>query len=405
MEKFKVGIIGLGCRGNTMGMLVAEHPNCAITAICDEYQDRCDAMKAKVAELGHDPKIYLNYEELIASPEVEMVFVFSAWENHTPAAVAAMRAKKPVAFEVGGAYTIDECIALCEAHRETGTPAMMLENCCYGRVEQTLYSMNNDGFFGEIVALCGGYNHDLREEVSMGLVNRHYRHRNYRERNCENYPTHELGPLNVLLGIGHGNKFVSLSSFASKAAGIDAYIKNHPDRDQTYADGKWAQGDIITTILTTEFGQTVRLTLDTTLPRPYSRGLEVHGTKAWFSQDNMSVYSDDDHKESDHFKWKNFWGNYSQYEEKYMPKLWRDYLDAGIKKGHGGMDFLVIDSFLQAVREGAPMPIDIYDSAIMMAVTPLSAESIKQGGAPMQFPDFTSGIEDRAVTGGKYKLF
>ena len=92
MEKFKVGIIGLGCRGNTMGMLVAEHENCAITAICDEYQDRCDAMKEKLAPLGHDPEIFLNYEELIASPEVEMVFVFSAWENHVPAAVAAMRA-------------------------------------------------------------------------------------------------------------------------------------------------------------------------------------------------------------------------------------------------------------------------------------------------------------------------
>ena len=321
MEKFKVGIIGLGCRGNTMGMLVAEHENCAITAICDEYQDRCDAMKEKLAPKGHDPKIFLNYEELIASPDVEMVFVFSAWENHVPAAVAAMRAKKPVAFEVGGAYTIDECVQLCKAHRETGTPAMMLENCCYGRVEQTLYSMNDDGFFGELVQLCGGYCHDLREEISMGLINRHYRHRNYRSRNCENYPTHELGPLNVLLGIGHGNKFVSLSSFSSKSAGIDTYIKNHPDRDQTYADGKWAQGDIITTILTTEFGQIVRLTLDTTLPRPYSRGLEIHGTKGWFSQDNMSVYSDADHKESDHFKWKNFWGNYSQYEEKYMPKL------------------------------------------------------------------------------------
>ena len=405
MEKIKVGIIGLGCRGNTMGMLVAEHEDLAVTAICDEYQDRCDSMKEKIAALGHDPKIFLNYEELIASPDVEMVFVFSAWENHTPAAVAAMRAKKPVAFEVGGAYSIDECIELCRAHRETGTPAMMLENCCYGRVEQTLYSMNADGLFGEIVALCGGYNHDLREEVSMGLINRHYRHRNYRERNCENYPTHELGPLNVLLGIGHGNRFVSLSSFSSKAAGLDAYIRNHPDRDQTYADGKWAQGDIITTILTTEFGQTVRLTLDTTLPRPYSRGLEVHGTRGWFSQDNMSVFSDADHKESDHFKWKNFWGNYSEYEEKYMPGLWRDYLDAGIKKGHGGMDFLVIDSFVQAVKAGDPMPIDIYDSAIMMAVTPLSSESIKQGGAPMQFPDFTAGIEKRATAGGKYKLF
>ena len=57
MEKIKVGIIGLGCRGKTMGTLVAEHENCAVTAICDEYQDRCDAMKEKVAALGHDPKI------------------------------------------------------------------------------------------------------------------------------------------------------------------------------------------------------------------------------------------------------------------------------------------------------------------------------------------------------------
>ena len=148
MEKIKVGIIGLGCRGKTMGTLVAEHENCAVTAICDEYQDRCDDMKEKIAALGHDPKIYLNYEELIASPDVEMVFVFSAWENHVPAAVASMKAGKPVAFEVGGAYTIDECIQLCQAHRETGTPAMMLENCCYGRLEQTLYAMNEDNFFG-----------------------------------------------------------------------------------------------------------------------------------------------------------------------------------------------------------------------------------------------------------------
>ena len=91
MEKFKVGIIGLGCRGNTMGMLVAEHENCSITAICDEYQDRCDAMKEKVAALGHDPKIFLNYEELIAFLErvskiddVEFLFTVSADKDELP---------------------------------------------------------------------------------------------------------------------------------------------------------------------------------------------------------------------------------------------------------------------------------------------------------------------------------
>ena len=405
MEKFKLGIIGLGNRGKSMTDLLAEREDCSIVAVCDTYADRCEDMKARLAEFGHSPKTYENYEELIASPDVEVVFAFSAWENHVPAAVAAMKAGKPVAFEVGGAYTVEECILLCETYRETGTPAMMLENCCYGRVEQTLYSMNRQNVFGELIAVCGGYNHDLRREVSTGNECRHYRLRNYRNRNCENYPTHELGPLNVLLGIGHGNRFVSLSSFSSKSAGLDEYIRNNPGLDQSLADGKWAQGDIVTTILTTSEGQSVRLTLDTTLPRPYSRGLELHGTRGWFSQDNMSVFTDADHKESDHFKWKNFWGNYSQYEEKYMPTLWREYLDAGIKKGHGGMDFLVLDSFLSAVRDADTVPIDIYDSAILMAVTPLSELSIKTGGMPVAFPDITAGLENRATARGKYALF
>ena len=385
--------------------LLAEREDCSIVAVCDTYADRCDDMKERLAKYGHTPKAYESFEELIASPEVEVVFAFSAWENHVPAAVAAMKAGKPVAFEVGGAYTVEDCILLCETYRKTGTPAMMLENCCYGRVEQTLYSMNRHNVFGELIAVCGGYNHDLRSEVSTGNECRHYRLRNYRSRNCENYPTHELGPLDVLLGIGHGNRFVSLSSFSSKSAGLDEYIRNHPETDQSLADGKWAQGDIVTTILTTSQGQSVRLTLDTTLPRPYSRGLELHGTRGWFSQDNMSVFTDADHKESDHFKWKNFWGNYSEYEEKYMPSLWREYLDAGIKKGHGGMDFLVLDSFLSAVRDADTVPIDIYDSAILMAVTPLSERSIKLGGMPVEFPDLTAGLENRATAKGKYALF
>lgn len=405
MDKFKLGIIGLGCRGTSMTELLAEREDVDIVAVCDEYEDRCESMRSKLEEKGYSPKIFQNFEELIAATEVEVVFVFSAWENHVPAVVASMKAHKPVAFEVGGAYSIEDCFLLCETHRATGTPAMMLENCCYGRKESTLYSMARADVFGELIHLCGGYNHDLRDEVSGGIVNRHYRLRNYRARNCENYPTHELGPINVLLGIGHGNRFVSLSSFSSKSAGLDEYIRRHPECDASLADGKWAQGDVVTTVLTTSQGQTVRLTLDTTLPRPYSRGLELHGTKGWFMEDNMSVYTDADNTHADHFRWRNFWGNFTQYEEKYMPRLWRDYLDNGVKKGHGGMDFLVLDAFLTAVREGDAMPLDIYDSAIMMAVTPLSEQSIKQGGAPVAFPDITKGLESRTAAKGKYNLF
>jgi hypothetical protein len=35
---------------------------------------------------------------------------------------------------------------------------------------------------------------------------------------------------------------------------------------------------------------------------------------------------------------------------------------------------------------------DVYDAAVLSAVTELSEKSIKGGGLPIQFPDFTRGL-------------
>ena len=37
------------------------------------------------------------------------------------------------------------------------------------------------------------------------------------------------------------------------------------------------------------------------------------------------------------------------------------------------------------------MPIDVYDMATWMAITPLSEQSIAHGGMPQAIPDFTRG--------------
>ena len=37
------------------------------------------------------------------------------------------------------------------------------------------------------------------------------------------------------------------------------------------------------------------------------------------------------------------------------------------------------------------MPIDVYDAATWMAITPLSEKSIACGSAPVEIPDFTRG--------------
>ena len=56
------------------------------------------------------------------------------------------------------------------------------------------------------------------------------------------------------------------------------------------------------------------------------------------------------------------------------------------------MDYLVLSAFAESVRLDAAPPIDVYDTAVMMAVTCLSEQSIALGSAPVAFPDFTNGM-------------
>ena len=45
----------------------------------------------------------------------------------------------------------------------------------------------------------------------------------------------------------------------------------------------------------------------------------------------------------------------------------------------------------ESVKNNVSPPLDVYDCATMSVITPLSENSIKEGGAPQKFPDFTNG--------------
>ena len=164
--------------------------------------------------------------------------------------------------------------------------------------------MAKKGLFGDIVHCSGGYHHDLRDEVSNGIENRHYRFRNYLNRNAENYPTHELGPIAKILNINHGNRFLTLTSTASRAAGLHEYICSNKPDDVNLQNTIFQQGDIVTTVIKCAHGETITLTLDTTLPRYYSRGLAVRGTKGMYEEVTDSIYMDTEENKELHFTWR-----------------------------------------------------------------------------------------------------
>lgn len=391
-EKIHIGIIGLGARGQSLLKdVLCGRADIQIDAVCDVYPDRVEEVVRTIAKTnGNSPLPFTDYRELLKLDRLEAVVVTSAWESHIPMAIDAMRAGKAVACEVGGAYSLEQCWDLVRTQEETGTPCMLLENCCYGRDELMVLNMVKQGVLGSIVHCRGGYQHDLRNEVSFGRENRHYRLRNYMHRNCENYPTHELGPIAKVLGINRGNRMVSLTSTASCARGLNAYLQEQKGEDYDLTRYPFTQGDVVTTVIRCAHGETIVLTMDTTLPRFYSRGFEVRGTKGMYTEDTHSVFLDGEHNKFD-FDWKSQWGNADRYRDAYEHPIWRKFLNDGVRGGHGGMDTLVFDAFFTALRQHLPMPIDVYDMAAWMSITVLSEQSIAQGGAPVSIPDFTNG--------------
>ena len=405
-QRIRLALIGLGHRGANMlrdVFLPMTDMDVEICALCDRYEDRVQAAGDRVEEkTGGRPLCTTNYREAIACPQVEAVVVMTSWEDHLPVAVAAMKAGKPTAMEVGGAYNVEDCWKLVDTYEETGTPLMLLENCCYGKTELMVLRMVQQGLFGEIVHCSGGYCHDLRGGIATCEKDRRYRQRNYLSRNTENYPTHELGPIAKVLNINNGNKMLTLSSVASKARGMQDYLQRAQDSDANLAGAVFNQGDVVTTTIRCANGETIVLTLDTTLPRYYDRCFTVRGTRGGYFGSNDSVFLDGKDNE-DHECWEKHWGNSREYEETYLHPLWRGYEAKG---GHGGMDWLVVRAFIESVKNGTHPPIDVYDAASWMCITALSEQSVAMGGMPVAVPDFTRGMYTcrRDLDDGPYML-
>ncbi|MGN1039911.1 MAG: Gfo/Idh/MocA family protein, partial [Candidatus Fimimonas sp.] len=289
MEKLEIGIIGLGQRGRGLMTNILNINYVQITAICDIFDDRIDAASERIVGKGDpEPLKTKDYMEVINSG-VQAVIVATGWSNHVQVALACMKAGITVAMEVGGTHSIDDCWKLVDCYEQTKTPFMFLENCCYNKDEVLVTSLVRNGVLGEVVHCSGEYGHDLREEIAGGIDTHHYRLEEYKHNNCDNYPTHELGPIAKILNINRGNRFVSLVSMSSKAVGMERYVQKTDKYKDRLKGVKFLQGDVTTTMISCENGETICLKLDTTLPRLYDRALTVSGTEGWYNQTTQLV--------------------------------------------------------------------------------------------------------------------
>jgi predicted dehydrogenase len=274
-----------------------------INALCDVRPEAVASAQVLVADTGaREPAAYTDGDEdflnLVARDDIDAVIVATPWLWHTAMAVAAMREGKAVGVEVPAAVTVQECWDLVNTSEQTGIPCMILENVCYRRDIMTVLNMVRLGLFGELIHCQGGYQHDLRgikfqpgAEFGPGARGEAvWRTHHSITRNGELYPTHGVGPVSKFLNINTGNRFESLTATASKARGLHKYIVDQGGADHPNAKIRFRLGDIVTTVIRCANGETLVLSHDTNLPRPYSLNFRVQGTNGLWMSDNRSVY-------------------------------------------------------------------------------------------------------------------
>ena len=311
----------------------------------------------------------------------------TGWSGRPQLATEAMRAGKYTAIEVGCADTLQECWDLVDTYEETGVPVMMLENACYGRRELAVLNMVKQGLFGEIVHCTGAYAHYLNEvELFKDIDNgerKHYRLDQYIEKNRENYPTHELGPIAKVLSVNRGNRMVKLQCVASKSCGLKQYAAEHLGTDSKYAAIDYKQGDIVNTLITCADGATIQLTLDTTIPRAYySRNFSVRGTKGMSGEERKVIFLEGMKEGIENNEEELF----AQYEHPIHQKS----ADEETRGGHGGLDWIVCRAFIESAKQKIAPPIDVYDTAAWMSIGPLTEIAIAEERS-VEIPDFTRG--------------
>ncbi len=350
-EVVKIALIGLGQRGLATLRRYLSMEGVEIAGMCDINQAAVDEAKAIHPCCGF---VSTSCEETLALCDIDVVYVCTDWASHSEIAIAAMQAGKNVAVEVPVAQTIAEGRRMLEVSRNTGRWFTMMENCCYDPFALSTLMMAKAGILGEITHCEGAYIHDLRNLYS----DKWYGQESSR---CAGnpYPTHGIGPICQLLGIGCTDRFTHLVS-VSAGCGINS------------------------TILKTVSGRTVLLQYDVTTPRPYSRLQTTCGTRGYASKYPVPTVQTDGDRLLTGDELEKFLADYTH------PWVRQYETDARRSGVENLMNYIMDRRLIDCVRNETSPDISPEDAVLWSSIAELTHLSVTQGSVPVEVPDFHS---------------
>ena len=152
-NRVKIGWIATGSRGKHVmnQMYLSSKDLVDVVAVCDTYQGNLNQGKDIVqTQQKTTPKTYVDYREVLADPNVDVVFICSPEHLHHPMAMAALKAKKHIYLEKPIGHTIEEGEEIVNAAEKTNLVVQVgtqnRSNKLYIRAKE----MVEQGLIGEV---------------------------------------------------------------------------------------------------------------------------------------------------------------------------------------------------------------------------------------------------------------
>ncbi len=417
LSTVRIGVIGIGSRGSGALRRLMRIEGALITALADLNPEAITQGLEIIKTHNARPATYAGgeneWKKLCERSDVDLVYICTPWDLHTPQAVYAMEKGKHAASELPVAMTIAECWQLVETSERTRKHCIILGNQCFGGFELLTLNMARQGFFGDLVHGDGAYNRDLT--FLKFNKNRLW----FLERDIDRigalYNIHGIGPIAQKMDINCGDSMEHLSSVTSNDFTMANKVKEMAAKDAFWEPwvGRKFNGNMTTCIVRTRRGRTMMFQYDHFSAQAGTKMHVVVGTKATAMMDPKPsrIFTSE----------RNRWLSDAEYQavvKQYTPEIVKRIGQLAEQVGetsgydHGGQDTIMDWRIIDCLRNGLPVEQDVYDAAAWSSLVELTSWSSRNRGMSVDVPDFTAGawksnkpMMDLALkTGGTTKL-
>jgi predicted dehydrogenase len=211
-NRVRVGLVGVGSRGNLHLSHLLRTPGVEIVALCDDYEPHLNIGLARV----EGAKGFSDFRKMLELPDLDGVLIALPLNLHSQFTLAAMSAGKHVFCEKSLAYTIEECQAVANAYRGSKKVFQIGHQRLFSPAYLRAHELVKNGGIGNITQIRAYWhrNGDWRNPVPSPELEHRMNWRLYRAYSCglmTELASHHMQVANWFLGahplsvVGYGS--------------------------------------------------------------------------------------------------------------------------------------------------------------------------------------------------------